>query len=136
MLTGRSLTVCRGGVRFPGVCGIPTCTEADPPPVNKITDMSKNITLATTLLLPVTRMHSSGMHTACLLTISQVGRGCIPACTGHGECVSQHALGGGCLPRVGGVWQPPPPVDRQTPVKNYLRKLRLRRVKICFRSFK
>ena len=50
---------------------------------------------------------------------------CIQACTGRG-----------CLPRVGGMWQTPPPVDRQTPVKNYLCKLRLRRVKICFRSFK
>ena len=96
--------------------------QTPPPSVNKITDMSKNITLATTLLWPVTRMHSSGMRTACLLTISKVGG------------VSQHALGGGCLPRVGGVWQTPPPVDTQTPVKNYLRKLRLRRVKICFRS--
>ena len=125
-----------GGVRFPGAGVVSQhALMQTPPPVNKITDMSKNITLATTLLWPVTRMHSSGMRTAFLLTISQVGE-CIPACTGQGECVSQHALGEGCLPRVGGVWQTPQPVDRQTPVKNYLRKLRLRRVKICFRSFK
>ena len=59
MRTGRSLTVCRGGgVCFPGVPssggvgGIPACTEADPP-VNRITDTSKNITLATTSLRPV-----------------------------------------------------------------------------------
>ena len=55
----------RGGVCFPGgmcflggcasrgVCGIPACTEADPPPVDRITDTSKNITLATTSLRPV-----------------------------------------------------------------------------------
>ena len=33
---------------------IPACTEADPPPVDRITDTSKNITLATTSLRPVT----------------------------------------------------------------------------------
>ena len=38
-----------GGVSAPG--GIPACTEADTPPVDRITDTSKNITLATTLLL-------------------------------------------------------------------------------------
>ena len=32
--------------------GIPACTEADPP-INRITDTSKNITLATTSLRPV-----------------------------------------------------------------------------------
>ena len=42
-----------GGVSAPGGCGIPACTEADTPPVNRMTDMSKNITLATTLLRPV-----------------------------------------------------------------------------------
>ena len=55
MRTGRSLTVCRsllpggeclllGGLSAPG--GIPTCTEADTPSVNRITDACKNITLA------------------------------------------------------------------------------------------
>ena len=33
--------------------GIPACTEADPPPVDRITDTSKNITLASTSLRPV-----------------------------------------------------------------------------------
>ena len=33
--------------------GIPACTEADPPPVNRITNRCKNITLATTSLRPV-----------------------------------------------------------------------------------
>ena len=41
--------VC-GGVSAPGGCGIPACTEADTPPVDRITDTSKNITLATTSL--------------------------------------------------------------------------------------
>ena len=54
----------QGGACFPGVpasqgvcasrgCGIPTCIEADPPPVNRITDTSKNITLVTTSLRSV-----------------------------------------------------------------------------------
>ena len=74
MRTGRSLTVCRsllpgGGCLLGGVCsggclllgegvsalggGIPPCTEADTPPVNRMTDRCKNITLATTSLRPV-----------------------------------------------------------------------------------
>ena len=36
-----------------GVSGIPTCTEADTPPVDRITDACKNITLAKTSLRPV-----------------------------------------------------------------------------------
>ena len=44
--------VCSQGVSAPGGGGIPACTEADPP-VNRITDTSKNITLATTSLRPV-----------------------------------------------------------------------------------
>ena len=46
-----------------------------------------------------TRMHSSGMRTARLLTVSQhpLRRSvCIPACIGQGMCI-QHALGRGCL---------------------------------------
>ena len=45
----------RGGVCSWGVGdGIPACTEADtPPPVNRMTDRCKNITLATTSLRPV-----------------------------------------------------------------------------------
>ena len=70
MRTGRSLTVCGrgggspsrgvyffgGGASFSGGspwggggwglgCGIPACTEVDPPPGNRITDACKNITL-------------------------------------------------------------------------------------------
>ena len=49
--------VCSGGCAPGGVCsrgggGIPVCTEADPP-VNRMTDRCKNITLATTSLRPV-----------------------------------------------------------------------------------
>ena len=57
-----------------------------PPTVDRITDACKNITLAKTSFQPVKikRMHSSRMHTACLLT------------------VSQHALLGGCT-CLGGV---------------------------------
>ena len=44
--------VCSWGVCSWG-CGIPTCTEADTPPVDRITDACKNITLATTSLQPV-----------------------------------------------------------------------------------
>ena len=57
MRTGRLLTVYRS--LLPGMrCllrggGIPACTEADPPAVNRITDTSKNIALVTTSLRPV-----------------------------------------------------------------------------------
>ena len=68
MRTGRSLTVCRsllldGGVLSPGGCllwgvsapggSAPGGSASDMPPVNRITDTSKNITLATTSLRPV-----------------------------------------------------------------------------------
>ena len=43
--------VCSSGCLLLG--GIPVCTEADTPPVDRITDTSKNITLATTSLQPV-----------------------------------------------------------------------------------
>ena len=44
----------RGGVRSGVGCGIPTCTEAEPlPPVNRMTNRCKNITLATTSWRPV-----------------------------------------------------------------------------------
>ena len=45
-----------GGGLLRGEGGIPACTEADTPPprVNRITDTSKNITLATTSLRPAT----------------------------------------------------------------------------------
>ena len=45
-----------GWVSAPGGGGIPACTDADPPPVNRITDTSKNITLATTSLRPVIKL--------------------------------------------------------------------------------
>ena len=63
----------------------------------------------------LTRMHSSGMRTARLLTVSEhaLGRGV----SAQGVCVPR-----GCLP--GDVWQTQPqdqrqtpPVERQTPVK-------------------
>ena len=42
-----------GGCLLPGGSGIPACTEADTPPVNRMTNRCKNITLATTSLRPV-----------------------------------------------------------------------------------
>ena len=45
----QGVCVCSGG----GVGGIPACTEADTPSVNRMTDRCKNITLATTSLRPV-----------------------------------------------------------------------------------
>ena len=48
--------ICSGGVCSVGVCsrgGIPACIEAEPPPVNRMTNRCKNITLATTSLRPV-----------------------------------------------------------------------------------
>ena len=47
-----------GGVSAPGVCGIPACTEADTPtpPVNRMTNRCKNITLATASLRLVIRL--------------------------------------------------------------------------------
>ena len=41
------------GVSAPGGCGIPACTEADTPSVNRMTNRCKNITLTTTSLRPV-----------------------------------------------------------------------------------
>ena len=86
----------------------------------------------TEIILFSTRMHSSGMRTARLLTVS--GGGGVSQHALGGGCVSQHALGGsvsqgglhgGVCP--GGVcpgglspsmqWGRHPPVDRQTPVK-------------------
>ena len=46
-------TSAPGGWCLLGGGGIPACTEADTPPVDRITDTSKNITLATTSLRPV-----------------------------------------------------------------------------------
>ena len=72
VLGGRGVVSAPGGVWSRGVSalgglvlgrgvwsqggGIPACTEADPPPpVNRMTDRCKNITLATTSLRPVIR---------------------------------------------------------------------------------
>ena len=46
-----------GGCLLQGGCGITACTEADTPPVNRMTDRCKNITLATTSLRPVKIPH-------------------------------------------------------------------------------
>ena len=116
MCTGRSLTVCRSLLlvrRWGCLCSrgrgyIPACNGADPSsPVDRITDMSKNITLATTLLQPVS-MHSSRTISCsiqkgdvCLGVSAQLGVclvGCLPW-----RCVSQHAMG-----------QTPPPANRIT----------------------
>ena len=75
MRTGRSLTVCRsllprgvslavslvGGVSLAG--GWYPSMHWGRPPMDRITDTSKNVNLATTSLRPVTRMHSSRMCT-------------------------------------------------------------------------
>ena len=59
LLPGGCLLQRGGLLRGVGVCvcsqggGIPACAEADTPPVNRITDTSKNITLATTSLRPL-----------------------------------------------------------------------------------
>ena len=76
-----------------------------------------HLSLTDGLISLKTRMHSSGMRTSRLLTVSQHALGvgvCTPACTGQGVCVSQHALGrgwcvspsmhwaGGCIPACTG----------------------------------
>ena len=57
VVCSRGLSAPRGVSALGGVCwrgcGIPTCTEADTPPVDRITDACTNITLATTSLRPV-----------------------------------------------------------------------------------
>ena len=61
-----------GGVCFLGDGGIPVCTEADPP-VNRMTDRCKNITLATTLLQPVNiRPLTTFTFSQCKTTLSRV----------------------------------------------------------------
>ena len=85
LLLGRGCLVW-GCLVLGGGGGIPACTEADPP-VNRMTNRCKNITLATTSLWPVTRMHSSRMRTVCNSS-RLLGGGSV--CLGD---VSQHALG-------------------------------------------
>ena len=58
-----SVCVCVCVCVLPGG-GIPACIEADPP-VDRITDMSKNITLATTPLRPVINFRLTQCHSTC-----------------------------------------------------------------------
>ena len=95
-----------GGCLLPGG-GIPACNEADPlPPVNRMTDRCKNITLATTSLWPV----KISCYRGCVS-----GPGCV--CLLWGGCLLQvgsgpggSAPGGGLLRGEGGVcsggWYP------------------------------
>ena len=73
--------VCSGGVSAPGGCGIPTCTEADTPPVDRITDTYKNITLATTSLRPVKMCPC--LHTQEILILFEMGGGIVECETGR-----------------------------------------------------
>ena len=52
-LRGVVLPGPRGGLPGPRGGGTPACIEAEPPPVNRMTNRCKNITLATTSLRPV-----------------------------------------------------------------------------------
>ena len=52
-----------GGLLLGGVCSGAVSAQTRPP-VNRITDTSKNITLATTSLRPVTRRHFNRLSTA------------------------------------------------------------------------
>ena len=92
------------------------------PPVNRITDTCKNITLATTSLQPVTRLHSSRMHAASLLPVSPSMHcaggpasdpgGCLPLVLGG--CLlpgGSWSRGWGCIPACNGA---DPPVNRIT----------------------
>ena len=115
----------QGGVSLPGVSLPGGVLPARDPPVDRITDTCKNITLATTSLRLVTRMHSSRMRTVhssgdrggCIQACIGQG-GCIPACAGRGVCTpactaqGMSAQGAGCL-HGGGVcpsacWDTPP----------------------------
>ena len=71
-----------GGCLLRGGCGIPTCTEADtPPPVDRITDTYKNITLATTSLRPVKMCPC--LHTQEILILFEMGGGIVECETGR-----------------------------------------------------
>ena len=118
--TGRSLTVWRGGgVSLPGgfsllggsPCRGSPCQGGSPcrgalpaggvlpagdPPVNRMTDTCKNITLATTSLRLVTRKHSCRMRTIRCSDHRRVG-GVLP-----GVCTSRR----GVLPGGRGVYLP------------------------------
>ena len=81
VLLGRQGGFSLAGGVLPGRGGSPWQT----PTVNRMTDRCKNITLATTSLQPVTRMHSSKMRAIC--------------CSGHLSGVGGGGLPGGGLPR-------------------------------------
>ena len=57
------------GVSAPGG-GIPACTEADTPLLNRMTDRCKNITLATTSLRPVKKVNSRLISVDRFLTVN------------------------------------------------------------------
>ena len=59
------------------------------------------------------RMHSSGMRTACLLTVSQYALHRGGVCPGGG-CLPMGVVVCVCVPACNGA-DPPPSVDRQTP---------------------
>ena len=59
-----------GGLLWGG--GIPACTEADTPRVNRMTDRCKNITLATTSLRPVTSIASTSAFDKSILIQKQM----------------------------------------------------------------
>ena len=67
MRTGCSLTVCRsllpGGCLLRGVCVVSqhALRQTTPPPLNRMTDRCKNITLATTSLRPVSMEYDDGI---------------------------------------------------------------------------
>ena len=88
--------VCARGVSAPWGCGIPACTEAEPPPVNRMTDRSKNITLATTSLRPVISLLSSIYYCppTKLLGVNTFSRMCLPF---HGWGESSGGFKGGVI---------------------------------------
>ena len=127
-----------GGCLLPGGFSLPggdVCSQGGSPcpetsSVNRITHMCKNITLATTSLQPVTRMHSSRMRTGRSLTVCRGGfslPGGFPArgvslvggvspclggspCQGGSPCPGGVPAGGFSLPGgVGGYSLPEPP---------------------------
>ena len=83
-----------------GVCGIPACTEADPPPVNRMTNRCKNITLATTLLQPVKITY---------LNFYRPQRSCGQGNIFTSMCQEFCPQGGGSASVHDGIPPPPPP---------------------------
>ena len=96
-----------GGVSTPRGVWYPSMHWGRHPPVNRMTDRCKNITLATTSLRPVNifqpRMHSSRTHTVCCRLWGGVSA-CRALCLAEGFLPAR-----GCTPNT--------PLDRQTLVK-------------------